>query len=150
MKVFLIASRYILLPMALILPFWLILGRGLVGGSSGWVAVVYFFYVAPPLILSLLAMRLLVKTRVDALGQKHFGKVDSMLLSTVYLSVFLHGFFLVDGGDTEESVASVVTQLGVSNEVSEFYGEVFFLTSLLLIIVTLAVLIYERTRRPFS
>lgn len=138
-----------ILPMVFIMPLWLIIGRAMFG-SFGWGTIIYFFTVAPILLISLLILGFLVKTRKAADGKSYLGLVDSSLLTMLYATVFLHGFFLVDGGDTEESLNSVATKiLGKSfQSTSEALGEIFYYLAALLLAITFIVFIFERVKQP--
>lgn len=98
-------TRFYLL-LALLLPVWLIVGRPLLG-SMGWMTVLLLLF-APLYLLPLFTVLLLgllepVKASGTLSGKDAFG------LGLSILAWFLGGFFLVDGGDTAESMGSVFT-----------------------------------------
>ncbi len=144
-------SRILLLPMVFLLPLWLTFGLNLLG-IGGWTSLFYWFAGVPALFVVLLILYALVKPRSATNGKSHLGIIDSVLLTAIYVVVFLHGFFLVDGGDTEASINSVATKFFGKSDESIFYSnylsQIFLVISALLIIITLAVVIYERLRQP--
>ena len=88
-------------PMVLLLPAWLVLGR-VVFGVSGW-GIFLSLLLAVPLMVGLLILAIMTRTRKIA------SQMDALLLSALYLVVFLYGFFAIDSGDTSNSMASVAT-----------------------------------------
>ena len=88
-------------------------GRILVG-VDGWLV----FYSVPAGVIAALALLALwfipvrhVKDGPQAGPYKSFGWRESWAFIAVTVFLFLAGFFMVDTGDTEESVKSVFTQL---------------------------------------
>jgi hypothetical protein len=102
--------RISLVPMIFVLPLWITIGRSLFG-VGGWDVLFTFFIVAPILLISMLVIGLLISGRSDVKASGLVSPLDARLLTALYLSIFIFGFFLVGGGDTEESVKSVATQL---------------------------------------
>ena len=151
MNAFTRINRLMLLPMVFILPLWLVLGRALFG-SYGWGTIIYFFTVAPILLVSLLILGFLVKVNKTPDGRGYLSIYDSSLLTALYTAVFLHGFFIVDGGDTEESLNSVATKiLGKSFQgTSEALGAFFFYIAALILTITFIVFLYERAKKPLD
>jgi hypothetical protein len=149
-------NRVILLPMVFILPFWITFGRAIFG-SQGWGTLLFIFTLAPLLCLVLLAFYFLLRSRGDIKFTKKLGMVDSFLMTGLYVSVILFGFFYVDTAGNID-VASQTT----SNSVSfDFFGSgfagaantlawAFFDLSIAIALVILVVLLYERFRKPLS
>jgi len=110
--------------MTFVLPFWLTFGRTLLG-SHGWQTLLYLFLVAPALFIAMLTINILVWVRKDVRQKAEVSPVDAYLLLGLYVSVLLHGYFLIDGGDSEASLNSVMTVtlgeqfLGISTLLSE-------------------------------
>lgn len=148
MSTFTRISRQLLLPMALFLPFWLTIGRGLLG-SAGWYTLIYLFSVAPALIICLVALRLLLGPAKEGAGTGAHGLVQSLLLSTFYVATILHGFFLVDFGDAPNSESSLALNVfGKSfEETALTLAWLCFLIGLLALVAAFAVAIYQRLRR---
>ncbi len=69
----------------------------------------YVIFVAPILFVSLLIFNILVWSRKEVRQKAELSRVDTFLLFTLYISVFLHGFSVVDGGDSQDSLNSVMT-----------------------------------------
>lgn len=144
MKTFQRISIFLLMIMTFILPFWLTLGRSMIG-STGYLVILYTFLIAPVLFILMLIFNILIWARRDVRQRLEFGKLDSFLLLLLYVSVFLHGFFVVDGSDTPESLGSVLTRLFGSHlmDVSTMLSGVAYTFSYFLLLICLAVFIGE-------
>lgn len=131
--------------MVAIMPLWLTFGRGLLG-SAGWLQLAYIFLVAPVLFAVLLAIALLIQTSPRYKLEGLVTAPEAVLLSLSYVSIFLHGFFLVDFGDTDESVNSVATQLlGAGfRDMSTTLSQVFLFGSAALLLTALVVAMVAR------
>lgn len=145
-------SILILQILAFVLPLWLTIGRSFFG-SGGWMTLIYIFTVAPFLFVFLFILSVLLIKRYDVRLTKLVSPADVVLLLGVYVSTFLHGFFLVDGGDTQESVNSVASKyFGFSHDISQVLSNTFFaLAAILLlacVILFTAELIRNRTPGP--
>lgn len=93
--------------MILFLPFWLTIGRMLLG-VGGW-GIFFYIRVAVPallVILPIIAYMAIVSTPKGGIRG-----YNAVVLWVTYALIFLQGFFAVDGGDTEESVGSVASHL---------------------------------------
>ena len=106
--------------MIFLLPLWLTFGIAALG-VNGWGGLFYFFNVAPLLLVSLAALAFIAD--YPKKGEQRPAR-DAQLLWALYASIFLHGLFLVDGGDTSESVGSVASHVvggwfvGISSAIS--------------------------------
>lgn len=100
----------LLWPMAVLLPLWLTFGRALLG-SGGWGTLIYLIYIAPVLLVALSVITILIRQSPRFKLEWLVTDWQAILLSLLYGSIFLHGFFLVDGGDSADSINSVATKL---------------------------------------
>jgi hypothetical protein len=98
------------IPMILLVPAWLIVGRGLLG-SVGWISLILLITVVPVLLVVTTVQTVLVMVRKDVRSSHMVSALDAKLAVVYYVTMFLFGLFLVDGGDTEDSVASVASRL---------------------------------------
>lgn len=140
-------NRYglrLLAAMSFLLPIWLTVGKGMIFGVGGWVSLIYMFTLAPAIFAVLWLFFLLLYLRKDVKATRSIGTVDSILLLSLYVSIFLHGFYLLDGGDTKESVNSVASKhFNVSQELSSEYSGAFVALFSSLMFACLLVFIYE-------
>ena len=145
------AGLAILMCMVFFLPFWLTFGRGLLG-SGGWMTIMYIFTYAPMLLVGLLAVWFLLRFRADVRETKSIGSLDSIVLLALYVSIFLHGIFLLDGGDTPDSVNSVAMHVfGMDKSTSDALDTMFASLCILLFVVTLVLCIVEfRKKRAIT
>ncbi len=97
-----------LLLMSLFVPLWLTVGRGLLG-SFGWMTFMMIMFVIPLLLPP--ALTLLFTTRADVKKSGHLTRSEATSLWLFNAVYILFGFFLVDGGDTEDSMGSVFSKL---------------------------------------
>lgn len=134
--------------MTFVLPFWLTFGRALMG-SHGWETLLYLFLVAPALFVVMLTLNILAWVRKDVRQKVELSPTDAYLLLGLYLSIFLHGFFLIDGGDAEASLNSVMTvTLGDQFlEISTLLSEATFWMSFGLLITCIVVFARELGKR---
>ncbi|GAA2183199.1 hypothetical protein GCM10009785_25770 [Brooklawnia cerclae] len=146
----------LILPMAVVLPVWISFGRA-VFGSGGWLMVIFTVTLAPALCVLLIVCRFLIPVGLDAAGRKTIGEVEAILLAVLYLQVFLFGFFVVDGGDTLDSVGSVATEIFGKGfeEASSVLSGVTFVAAVALAVTILVYLAVQRaklrrTRQPGS
>ena len=78
-------------PMLILLPLWVAIGR-LMFGAGGWLLLVTIFIVGPLLFVGLLTIFLLAKRRRDIVGGV-LPKKDAIYMLIIYVSFFLYGFF---------------------------------------------------------
>lgn len=137
----------LLFIMAFVLPLWLTLGRSLPFDVGGWMMLIYIFTLAPAIFVIFLVFHLLLSKRADVKKTKRIDSSDALLLIGLYVSLFLHGLFVVDGGDTAESVNSIASKyLGVSRNVSTGISDTLLLASIVLVAVCLFVFVWKLTR----
>ncbi len=131
--------------MSILLPLWLVVLRDTLFGIRGWETLVYMFTYAPAVFVICWILFGLLIARDDVEQTKSIGSIDSLMLIGLYVSVFLHGFFLVDGdlsaGTLDHSVAT--KYIDQSNGVSNGNSEFFFLSSCLLIFLCFILFTYE-------
>lgn len=97
-------------------------------GVGGWMV----FYTVPLGVIvavALLALWFIPVRSVKERPYKTFGWRESWVFIAMTVFLFLAGFFLVDGGDTEESVKSAFTQF-VGREALELSSLLFLLCAL--------------------
>jgi hypothetical protein len=130
--------------MSVLLPVWLTIGKSLFFGVGGWLALIYMLTVAPAIFIIFWIFFVLLALRKDVRATRAVGTVDTILLSAIYISVFFHGFFLIDGGDTKESLNSVASKhYNMAHELSQEYSMIFLAISTLLILVSFVVFTYK-------
>lgn len=142
--------------MAFILPFWLTFGRALFG-AGGWATFILMFTFVPVLLTTVAMMSIMLNTRADVKASGKLQTSDSLLLLLLYLSVILHGFFMIDGGDTPESNSVAATLFGDGMfDVAEKLGEdtlaagVFSTASMVLLVVCIIVFGYKRFLKKYQ
>lgn len=151
MKSFQRTSIFLLMIMTFLLPFWLTLGRSMLG-SSGYLTILHMFFIAPVLFILMLIFNVLIWARRDVRQKVEFSKLDSFLLLLLYISIFLHGFTIVDGSDTPESLSSVLTSLFGSHllNISSSLSHITYMISFLLLAICLVTFIGEFSARRFG
>lgn len=135
--------------MTFILPFWLSFGLYALG-VGGWGSLALIYFIAPLLLLILGIIGLLVGTRRDVRKNKQLNPTDALVLTSLYTSIFLFGFFTVNGADTEESINSVAMELfgrGFQSA-SDWLGQAFFIISIILIVIAFVLFLYEILVKP--
>lgn len=127
-----IISLVSLTVMSVLLPLWLILGN-----NGGWGTFRYIFIVGPTIFVSFWVLASLLAMRPSSRVGVILGIFDIVLLLALYLSIFLHGFFFVDGGDTEKSYSSVATaHYGMNIVTSTKYAHELYAVSFFLLIAS--------------
>lgn len=110
--------------MLILLPLWVAAGR-IIFGAGGWLLLVTVFIVGPLLFIGLLTIFLLAKRRPEITTKQALPAKDAVYMSVIYVSFFLYGFLVEDGGDTAASEGSAATKLfhmsssGVLNSVGQ-------------------------------
>ena len=140
-------SLAILIVMIFFLPFWITIGKGMVFGVIGWVAIISLFTVAPALLVTLVIFYILLRTRRDVRSSKHVGAFDAFLLIALYVTIFLGSIFTVDGGDTKESINSVATKFGMDEQTNDILAVIFVLSTTLIFLACFVVFIYEAVKK---
>jgi len=84
------ALYYVLMPMAVALPIWLLITRGIVADDSGWAFVVYL--ITSPILFVLLAiLGGLVLARKQVRVEKAVSWIDVGFLVASWVSLLLYG-----------------------------------------------------------
>lgn len=134
----------LLAVMSFFLPFWLTIGKSMLFGIGGWVGLAYIFTVAPAIFVILWLLFILLALRKDVRETNSIGIVDTLLLYALYITIFAHGIFLVDGGDTQESVNSIATKyFGITHQTSSILSVVLMVVFFALILICFSLFIYE-------
>ncbi|MBP9668010.1 hypothetical protein KBD87_04390 [Candidatus Saccharibacteria bacterium] len=108
-----ILQKYSVLFMLFII-FWLTAGRSLLG-SDGWLSLVIVSSWVPLLLAFTGVLAVTSSIRYRRTGYV-FSKTMNVLFSSFLAGAFVGGFFLMDGGDTPESIGSVFTKMtGISD-----------------------------------
>jgi hypothetical protein len=136
-----------LIPMTLLLPIWLIVGRALLG-SIGWLTLIMLFTVVPVLLISMIVLDILLLRRKDVRASKMVSVLDARLVTAFYISTFLFGIFMVDFGDTEDSIVSVASRLLGSGflTISSILAVILGVLATGLLVASLVVAIMETVR----
>lgn len=108
--------------MAIFLPVYITVGRALLG-SLGWLTLIFVFTIVPIIFVAQVTIWLLIRLRSDVKQSGRASAWDARAMLTFYGSAILFGVFVVDGGDTEESIRSVA---------SNFLGQGFNVASSIL------------------
>lgn len=122
---------------------WLTVGRALLG-SIGWLIFLFFIYPFPLAIPTVFIILFIILAKnIKPISKSKTGSIltrgDKASLYSLYISVFLFGFFLVDFGDvpnTSVSVATVIFGRDFIN-LSGTFSLVFFFLSLALYIYSI-------------
>ncbi len=128
--------------------FWLTIGRAFLG-SMGWFMLIYIINGIPVISLACGVLISLAPTEMSKKKRRSLNPTLSTLLYVMFAAAFLHGFFLVDFGDTEDStVSAAATLFGRSFlDVSSYLSLVFLLLTFGLYITAFAYAIHLRTRQ---
>jgi hypothetical protein len=138
----------ILRIMSVLLPIWLTIGKSMIFGVGGWMSLVYMFTIAPAIFVIFWIFYTFIALRKDVIELRSIGLIDSVILAGLYVSIFLHGFFLVDGGDTKESVNSVASKhFGLTHEMSSEYSGLLMAIAFALFVAGFIVFIYELIKK---
>lgn len=97
-----------MVPVNLLLVIWVWIGR-LLFGSGGWVMVVMVVTVLPVLLIALLVTTILGFSAHRRPRSLTASQAAAQLVMWAGMLVF--GFFIVDFGDTDESISSVFSRL---------------------------------------
>ncbi|MCU1414653.1 MAG: transporter [Microbacteriaceae bacterium] len=94
----------------IVLPLWMLIGRVFFGVILGWHYAIQLF-LAPLLFVFLAVISTLSWARRRARASGAVTRVDASLISVLYLSVLVYGFFVVDSVHSYEQGKSVATVL---------------------------------------
>lgn len=103
-------SKYVPIACLCILPVWVGLGR-IFFGVGGWLILATLFLLTPVLFFILAVLSVLTLTRQDVRATSKLTPAESLLWIGVIVSSILFELTLIDGGDTQESVNSVLTKV---------------------------------------
>lgn len=106
-------SRAVIVLLGLITPFWVAVGRLLVGAGPGWFMLMLWLMV--PALLVPLAVSLMFVLRADVRQSGVLRRDEAVWMWLTHISWFLGGFFLADFGDTGPQPDSVFTRYFVAN-----------------------------------
>jgi len=136
-----------LIPALILIPIWVAGGRGFfsVGGWGVLITIIYAVVLVFPYQLILLILSLVNK-------QKYLTKLASGLLYTYYGLLVLTQISLVDGGDTTESINSVLTKTGISEPLSEIIFSISFdaLIGVMMILIIVMIVDTVQSRRAHN
>lgn len=127
-------------PMVFLLPFWITFGRSYFG-SGGWLAFVSLFTTIPMLVVALIVINIIIHFNATYKLERLVTKPQAIVLALLYWCIFLYGIFIVDGGDTVESLGSVATRIfgkGFMN-ISTELGVFFYIASFILLLAAFIV-----------
>ncbi len=125
---------WFLIPAIIIVPVWVGLGRTLfeVGGWGEFLTIIFY---AP--VLFVYHIVLLTLTLVKDWRRRAVHLSTMWLLTAYYVLAFINQLAFIDGGDTLESVNSVLTKwFGLSENVSTFIFEASFYSGIIIAIAT--------------
>lgn len=112
------ALYYALMPMAVALPLWLLISRGIVADDSGWMFVIYL--ITSPILFALLAILTgLILARKQVRAQKAVSWIDVGFLLAIWVSLILYGFFAILPIAAASALAVVATFWAVIAELIE-------------------------------
>ena len=82
----------LIFPLAVILPVWVLIGRGIVADGVGWQFVAYLF-IAPVLFLALIATGGLIAARSEVRAERAVSWADAAVLIALWVALIATGFF---------------------------------------------------------
>ena len=130
--------------MSIALPLWLTVGKLALFNAGGWMTLIYLLQVVPIIFVVFWVLFILLAKRKDVRETKSIGSFDSVILILLYVSIFIHGIFLVDGGDTDESINSVAMNIfGMNQSVSSELSQFFSIFAIVMAVIALVVFIYK-------
>ncbi len=83
-----------LIPLAVALPVWVLIGRGILADGVGWQFVAYLV-ICPILFVALMAISGLILVRPDARESKAVSGWDAALMIALWLVLIASGFYAV-------------------------------------------------------
>lgn len=114
---------------AVLLPLWVLVGRGLFGATVGW-QFVLLVILMPILGLGMLVVGGLIAARKEVRSVRAVGWLDLAVVGAWHLAIVALGFFLVDTSSARLGGSSVFTQLAgadaeeLSNVLANLFGAV--------------------------
>ncbi|WP_150306782.1 MFS transporter [Planctomonas psychrotolerans] len=112
---------------ALLLPLWVLVGRGLFGATVGW-QFVLLVILAPILAISMLMVAGMISARKDVRSTRAVSWLDVAAVGVWHLCILALGFFVVDVGASGEGGTSAFTQVagsdseGLSTVLANLFG----------------------------
>lgn len=122
------ATYYSLFAMVLLMPFWVAFGRAFFG-VGGWGV----FYTLPIAVLMVFPYHVLIAILAFIGKKSQASLLTAILLLSYYFFAIMSQLSFVDGGDTKESIGSVLTFGGIP----EALNTAVFVTSAIGMIVAM-------------
>ncbi len=131
-------------PAVLLAPAWLAIGRGFLG-AGGWL----FFYTIPAAAVIFLPFQLALMILTLVTKKRYLTRWSSISLYTYYVALIVLEISLVDGGDTQESLGSVLTFWGVPDILNAviFSAAAIVVASAMIALVVFLVIDVARIRK---
>jgi uncharacterized membrane protein len=128
-----------------LIPIWIVFGKGLFGGTGGWGAMILMFTAAPVFcVYHLILFGMALKSNIrhhSELSEYHLSQRTSKVVLAYYLCHLGFQLFMDDGGD-QGNMGSVMEHLGICSKWTTCsYINTFFMFSTILLAVVLAILI---------
>jgi hypothetical protein len=101
---------YATIPINVALVLWVWIGRALFG-SGGWWMLIFLVSVTPAMIVALTVTSILAIRQRQPASVGFLTNGQFWWLLAMWASLLLFGFFVVDFGDTRESISSAFSQL---------------------------------------
>ncbi len=105
------ASWYLPIICLVFLPWWVALGRSIFD-VGGWLILATLFLIAPVLVIALVILLPVTLLRKDVKAARSLQPIETGLWIALLVSGIVYELTLMDGGDTEESLNSVLTKYG--------------------------------------
>lgn len=125
--------------LAVALPAFVIIGRGLLGAELGWMAVVGIVVYAAPTILALLLPPVLTRFDRQAREAKAVRQAYALACFVLWGGLVLAGLTIPDSGDSGHLRSVVSRWFGVSYEVSEILFYIALMAAVIAWAISLAV-----------
>lgn len=127
--------------------FWAFFGR-LFFDAGGWLVIVMFFTALPVAVGYAIAFMIVLLVRQRKVGYR-FNTLTTISVATMLISGFVYGFTIVDGGDTQESIASVLTRVagtGFGSPLSEISTMIAAIAALVAVVSAIVSLVFISLR----
>lgn len=139
------AGRFVFIVqwiLAVLLPIWIFLGRGLVGAQMGWMSVLGIVYGAF-VILFLLFPPLMSLFDRDVRREKSERRAYSIAMGSAWVSLFLVGLVIPDSGDSGRLDAALTVWTGgaISYEATETIFTILLIIAFFALVAGLALAI---------
>lgn len=100
--------------LSVLVPLWVVFGR-IPFGAIGWLTI-FLFFIAPIVMIVLLALTLTYSFQKDVRQRGSLLPSDVKPLAVLMGSLMAFSLFMIDFGDTDDSVVSVFANLTVRND----------------------------------